>query len=272
MTLGNMENDTFANTVNMNIPTNKSVTKIKQLFFDCDNTLVMSEDTTFQCTAELVNKLLATHGIDERYTTEQLASCYFGLTFKAMTKCIQEQYGFNITQDETSYWVKMEEDAVIEELYRSPRGCANAGSALRKLHSDGKYDLAVVSSSQIRRVIAALEACDLMEYFEPDHVYSAKSSMPTPISKPNHAIYKWAMDKLDVKPGECVAVEDSRSGVQSAVGAGIACIAYVGAYTSKDQREQVGQLLMDAGCKAVMHDWKEFFECLEAVEMASLDS
>lgn len=263
------DSNASANTPDTLTPPAKPASPIKQLFFDCDNTLVMSEDTAFRCTADLVNKLLAAHGIEGQYTTEQLATCYFGLTFRAMTKSLQEQYGFGLSPDEISYWVKKEEDAIIEELHRSPKVCANTAPILKKLHSDGNYGLAVVSSSQIHRVIAALEACDLMQHFKTDHIFSAKSSMPTPDSKPNHAIYEWAMAKLGVKPEECVAVEDSRSGVQSAVDAGIACIAYVGAYSSKDQREQVGQLLLDSGCKVVMHDWSEFFECLKMVERAA---
>lgn len=154
----------------------------------------------------------------------------------------------------------MEEDAIIEELQCSPRGCVNAVPTLQKLYGDGESGTCYISNSSCGR---RRETCNLMEHFNLDHVTSAKK--PTPESKPNHPVYKWAMDKLNIELEECVTVQDLRSVVQSAVNAGIAC---VGSYYSKDQREQVDQLLLDSGCKVVMHGQSDSSE-LECSEMAS---
>jgi HAD superfamily hydrolase (TIGR01509 family) len=44
--------------------------------------------------------------------------------------------------------------------------------------------------------------------------------------KPDKAAYAFALDSLGEVPGDCVAVEDNVGGVEAAVAAGIACVAF----------------------------------------------
>ena len=48
--------------------------QIKQILFDCDNTLVLSEHLAFEACAGLANELLAAHGLPDRYTPSSLLS------------------------------------------------------------------------------------------------------------------------------------------------------------------------------------------------------
>ena len=116
--------------------------------------------------------------------------------------------------------------------------------------------MAVVSSSALRRVRASVEKVGQEGYFG-DDIFSAASSLPTPTSKPDPAIYLFAMERLGVLPGECVAVEDSRSGATAAVRAGIKTVGYVGSYEEEEQERMVG-VLEGCGCVVVMRDWAEF--------------
>jgi len=54
-----------------------------------------------------------------------------------------------------------------------------------------------------------------------------------PQKKPAPDIYVWAMEQLGLAPGECIALEDSRHGVDAAAGAGIrAIVVTVNGYTA----------------------------------------
>ncbi len=50
-------------------------------------------------------------------------------------------------------------------------------------------------------------------------------------AKPSAAAYTFAVQQLDESPSDCVAIEDNVGGVQSALAAGVACIAFPNANT-----------------------------------------
>ena len=109
-------------------------------------------------------------------------------------------------------------------------------------------------------------------FFKDEHVYSAATSLNPPSSKPDPAIYLHACNELGVKPEECVAVEDSKSGATAAYRAGIPLIAYVGIYSIEDGKEKMEAmrkvLTEETKAKYVMEDWKEFQDALKVVEGA----
>ena len=53
--------------------------KITTILFDCDNTLVLSEDLAFEACAEVANSVLAKNGIPDRYTGPQLIREFVGM-------------------------------------------------------------------------------------------------------------------------------------------------------------------------------------------------
>ncbi|PHH89611.1 hypothetical protein CDD83_5653 [Cordyceps sp. RAO-2017] len=94
--------------------------------------------------------------------------------------------------------------------------------------------------------------------------------MPVPVSKPDPAIYRHALACLGARAAECVAVEDSRSGVLAARGAGLRTVGYTGAYEPAE-REALARLLTEAGCELVMGHWSDFGACLERMEKGAGD-
>jgi len=162
--------------------------------------------------------------------------------------------------------VSREEDAVVAKINEGLLPCDGVFDALDKVK--GKYDLAVVSSSALRRVNASLVKTVMHDYFGVQ-VFSAASSLPKPTSKPDPAIYKFAIEKLGRKPEECVAVEDSKSGTLSAVRAGLHVIGYVGSY-EEGERPEMERVLKDNGAHVVMQHWRGFEDALHAIEKAKL--
>ena len=96
-------------------------------------------------------------------------------------------------------------------------------------------------------------------------VFSAATSLPKPTSKPDPAIYLHALEKLGKTAAESVAIEDSKSGTLSGTRAGIKVIGYVGPYAD-DKKQEMEQVLRDAGAVVIMQHWAEFPEMLRKVE------
>jgi beta-phosphoglucomutase-like phosphatase (HAD superfamily) len=240
--------------------------KITHILFDCDNTLVLSEELAFEACAELANELLAKHGIDDRYTGPKLLVDFVGQNFRGMILSLQKRYDFTIAPDELESYVTKEEDKVIAKLEEKAQPCVGVDQELEKLAQSKRYGLAVVSSSALRRVRASIKKVGQDQFFPPDHIFSAATSLEKPTSKPDPAIYLHACKVLGKQPQECVAVEDSKSGTLSAVRAGIPVIGYVGSYEGEEMQAQMEKALKETGAKVVMTHWSEFQDCLSKIE------
>ncbi|KAK3373855.1 HAD-like domain-containing protein [Lasiosphaeria ovina] len=244
--------------------------KINTILFDCDNTLVLSEELAFEGCADLINEISAAKGVplEQPFTGETLLTEFVGQNFRGMMKSLQERYQFSLSADELDGYVRREEDVVIGKIKAKGRACEGVDAELAKLAASGKYHMAVVSSSALRRVQASIDRVGQAKYFGAD-VFSAASSLPTPTSKPDPAIYLHAMKTLGKQPAECIAVEDSKSGTLSGTRAGIKVIGYVGPYKADEQDEMV-KVLTEAGAVVVMRHWSEFDSCLAKIESGSV--
>jgi len=229
---------------------------------------VLSEHLAFEACAELANEILEKQGISDRYTGPQLLKEFVGQNFRGMMVSLTKKYNFTLTPDEFDSYVDRELGKVIEMLEKKAEPCEGVIPVLQKLYADKRYGLAVVSSSALSRVQASIRKVNIDRYFPQNHVYSAATSLPKPTSKPDPAVYLHACKEIGVKPGECVAVEDSRSGATAAKNAKIPLIGYVGPY-DEDEKEHMRKVLKEeCGAIVVMEHWDEFEECLKKVEAA----
>lgn len=178
---------------------------------------------------------------------------------------LQSKYHYTMSDSELDSYVRREEDTVIAKLKAALQPCEGVDAVLEQLQKEGKYGMAVVSSSALRRVQASIEKVGQDKFFRKEDVFSAATSLEKPTSKPDPAIYLHACKKLGVDPKECVAVEDSKSGTLSAVRAGIPVVGYVGSYEA-EERSKMTDLLMETGAKVVMQDWKVFGQTLKDLE------
>ncbi|KND93563.1 Phosphorylated carbohydrates phosphatase [Tolypocladium ophioglossoides CBS 100239] len=239
--------------------------KITALLFDCDNTLVLSEELAFEACADLINKICAERNVEKRFTGESLIQEFVGQNFRGMLTTLQKEYGIKIAPDDMEKYVLMEEDAVIAKLKAALRPCPGVDAQLDALVASDKYLLSVVSSSALRRVRASIEKVGQDKYFPGDVVFSAATSLEKPTSKPDPAIYLHALKKLGKTAKESVAIEDSKSGTLSGTRAGIKVIGYVGPYAD-DKKAEMAKVLTDAGAVVIMRDWSEFPAALKKIE------
>lgn len=82
-----------------------------------------------------------------------------------------------------------------------------------------KYKIAVASSSRIESIEAILKKFDLLSKFD-----TCLSCHGMENKKPHPDIYIKAAQELGLKPKDCLAIEDSLSGLESAKAAGMKCI------------------------------------------------
>ncbi len=228
---------------------------------------MLSEELAFEACAELANEILEKNGRSERYTGPELLKDFVGQNFRGMMTSLEKKYDFKLDPKEFDAYVDRELGKVIEKLEAAARPCEGVMEEIEKLDKN-KYGIAVVSSSAISRVNASLKKVGLSKYFDHDLVFSAASSLDKPTSKPDPAIYLHACKVIGVKPEECVAVEDSKSGATAAKNAGIPLIGYVGPYEEDEKEKMVKMLKEECGAIVVMHHWKEFQDCLKQVEAA----
>ncbi|CAM9656643.1 unnamed protein product [Phaeothamnion confervicola] len=102
-------------------------------------------------------------------------------------------------------------------------------AALDRLRAAG-VPFAIATTSPKPRVPVSVVACGLSGYFPEEKIHSGESDFDPPRFKPDPAVYLKAAAHEGALPRNCVAVEDSASGVGSASNAGIGFIVgYVGA-------------------------------------------
>jgi beta-phosphoglucomutase-like phosphatase (HAD superfamily) len=77
-----------------------------------------------------------------------------------------------------------------------------------------------------------------------------------PAKKPAPDIYEWALQKLKLPPGQCIAFEDSRNGLKSSTSAGIKTVITINDYTAQENFDGALAVLSDLGepqapCKVI---------------------
>lgn len=245
---------------------------IKELLFDCDNTLVLSEDIAFEGCSQLANEILEKYGFPDRYDGPTLMHEFVGLGFRGQMQRLQGKYGFTMGEDEVESYASRELDTICKNLVEKCEPCEGVDDVLAQLKQDGKYGLTIVSSSAMPRVEASIKKTGQDKYFPQGRVFSAASSLNPPSSKPDPAIYLFACAKLGADPRQCVAIEDSKSGATAARNAGIPLMGYVGPYLAeggKEKQEEMARYLKEElGAITVMYHWSEFWDKLKEVEAA----
>jgi HAD superfamily hydrolase (TIGR01509 family) len=224
------------------------------LLLDADGNLFPSEEPAFVASTEVVNRLMAEVGSPQRYEPEPLRRAAVGQSFRALAERLTAEAGRPLDADALERWVAEERRAVSAHLAATLRPDPEVTGALERLGR--RQALAVVSSSALTRLDACFRATGLAELLPPARRFSAEDSLPRPMSKPDPAVYRHALQRLGVAPDQALAVEDSGTGARSAVGAGIPTIGNLRFVPAAEQAERDAELRA-AGVTAVVASWPE---------------
>ena len=95
--------------------------------------------------------------------------------------------------------------------------------------------LALSTSTTINNVEAVFKSLSNQISKEDFHFIGNRSLVK--YEKPNPEIYKLTLEKLNLEPDNCLAIEDTEESSKSALSAGINCIGFPGDYHSDDSFE-----------------------------------
>ena len=105
------------------------------------------------------------------------------------------------------------EQLVSDELTLKP----GAGELVEAL--SGNYRLAVASGSRIESIEMCLQKFSLLQHFE-----LLQSATELKRKKPFPDVYLTVLERMQISVGQAVAFEDSRTGCEAAVAAGLRCV------------------------------------------------
>lgn len=211
--------------------------KPELVIFDCDGVLVDSELISNQSDLDL----LTTFGI--HLELEDYMRRYVGKSARDTVAGIEAQTGLKLPED----FLERKQAHVLEAINRGLNPIAGISTVLEQL----PYPRCVASSSTPQRIRFALRQAGLLGFFDDDAIFSA-----TMVSrgKPAPDLFLLAAERMNTDPSRCVVIEDSLSGVQGAVAAGMRALGFVG---GSHVRSGHAQILLEAGAALVFSDMLE---------------
>ncbi|WP_371226077.1 HAD family hydrolase [Roseovarius sp. 2305UL8-3] len=212
---------------------NGALTWPAAVLFDCDGVLVDSEPITNR----LLRDDLAAHGLD--VPLEQIMTLSVGGTMEGVAEAARQR-GAILPDD----WVDRFYQIMFAGLEHEVEAVPGVSAVLDHLIAAG-IGIAVGSNGPRAKMDITLHRTGLMDRLFP-HIYSARD-LAHP--KPAPDVYLHAARQLGVAPRACVVVEDSASGAQAAVAAGMPCIGFAPAHMPSDQAEKLAR-----HCNSVIAD------------------
>jgi beta-phosphoglucomutase-like phosphatase (HAD superfamily) len=224
---------------------------------DADGTLFPSEEPAFAASSVVTQDFADRFGLVGDFSPDHLRRTTTGKNFRTTATNLLHAAHIDPEPAELDRWVDREKSEVTAHLARTLTPQPDVLAALTALSEH--HCLAAVSSSALSRLRACFTASGLDDLIVPGRRYSAEDSLPTPIGKPDPAVYQFALEQLDITAGQAVAIEDSATGVASAVAAGIPTIGLV-QYVPRSERSQRVDELQQAGAAEVAESWAHIAE------------
>ena len=207
------------------------------IIFDFDGVIAESEVPANAVLAECVTELGVPTTLEDSY------HLYMGRRFVDVIAAVEASLGRALPPGFPA-------DYQARTLARFRRELRLVEGAREYIDAFAQTPRCIASSSSPDRLAVCLEVLDLADVFG-DHVFSASA---VPRGKPHPDIFLHAAEKMGTEPGRCIVIEDSASGVEAGVAAGMTVIGLLAA--SHIQRGH-GERLRAAGARHVAATFKE---------------
>jgi mannitol-1-/sugar-/sorbitol-6-/2-deoxyglucose-6-phosphatase len=216
--------------------------EIKAVIFDMDGLLIDSEPLWHE--AEMLT--FRTVGIN---LTKQDCLKTTGLRVDEVVKYWYQQYPWPSPPPE------MIEEAIVIKLIEliGSKGEAKEGvSQAIKFVRSLDVKIALASSSNYRIINTVMEKLNLREIFQV--IYSAEEEQ---YGKPHPGVYISTAKRLQVLPQECLAIEDSLTGVLAAKSARMRCIAIPEPVFQHEKRFIIADLVLKSLNEIDSQSWQQ---------------
>lgn len=205
------------------------------VIFDFDGVIADSEALANLVLAEHVTRLGVPTTLEDAYTR------YVGKRWPEVVATIKEALGQPLPANFSDALML----ATLKRFESDLQEISGATSFIRQL---GAVPKCIASSSTSERLSLCLQVLGLSADF-PGTVFSADMVKR---GKPNPDVFLLAAERLDVRPSQCLVVEDSVSGVRAAKAAGTTVFGLTaGSHIRSGQRER----LLEAGADYVAASW-----------------
>jgi len=179
---------------------------LRTVIFDMDGVLIDAKDWHY----EALNKALSLFGMEiSRY--DHLVT-YDGLPTRKKLEMLTLEKGLPVGLH--SFINELKQMYTMEQIFLKCKPNFLHEYALSKLKAEG-YKLAVCSNSIRRTVEIMLEKANIIHYFD---FYLSNQDVKEP--KPDPEMYITAIKRLNLKPEECLILEDNEKGIKAALASG----------------------------------------------------
>jgi HAD superfamily hydrolase (TIGR01509 family) len=179
---------------------------IKAILFDMDGVLIDAREWHY----EALNRALRHFGYS--ISEESHLSTFDGLPTRDKLHILSSARGLPVGLHHIINALK--QAYTLEISHQRCKPTFNHRFALSRLKKDG-YKLAVCSNS-VRQTIKAMMSLSALS----PHLDLLISNQDVTNGKPNQEMYLRAMAELDVKPHECLILEDNEHGIKAAIASG----------------------------------------------------
>lgn len=219
---------------------------VKAIIFDVDGTLADTEDAH----RIAFNKAFSENNLDWHWTPE---------LYDKLLKVTggKERIKYFVSDFLTGYDKPENFEDLVKHLHKVKTAhytsMMRAGSVplrpgikqlIEETHAAG-IRLAIATTTSPENVSALLEVAlgqDWQKYFD-----SVGCGDIVPQKKPAPDIYNWVLDELKLAPQDCIALEDSRNGLLSAMAAGIKTYITTNPYTHRHDFDGAAGIFDDLG-------------------------
>jgi beta-phosphoglucomutase len=182
------------------------MSKIKAILFDMDGVLIDAKDWHY----EALNRALSLFGMEISHYDHLVT--YDGLPTKKKLEMLTLERG--LPKALHRFINDLKQEFTFQLGYAKCKPTFNHQYALSNLRARG-YRMAACSNSIRKTMEILFERAAIIEYFE---FYISNEDVKE--AKPHPEMYITAIDKLNLKPDECLILEDNENGIKAARASG----------------------------------------------------
>jgi beta-phosphoglucomutase len=200
---------------------------LQAIIFDFDGVIADSEPLHLRA----FQQTLRAEGIE--LSAADYFSRYLGFDDVGLLQALATDRGITMTEQESRHLVERKGAELQRMLHDDHVLFPGAVDFIRSAASE--VPIAIASGALRPEIVDIITAAGIGDLFT-----AIVASGDTPQSKPSPAPYLLAFERLragsgrDIDPRRCVAIEDSRWGLESALGAGLRCVGVTNSYPASE--------------------------------------